>query len=117
LEHIARPFWIPSTSAIATKRPPSTWLPDAAAAGTELMIRGLRERLGSELDQINLQINYPGENNGDTRPRIVWMHHDVNQQWVQWCHDKELVDLVSYFVFVSYWQRDRYLARFGLPRD
>ena len=117
LDPTARPFWILSNPAMTSKPPPSTWVPDTAAAGTELMVRGLRERLGSELDQINLQINHPGENNGDKRPRIVWMHHDINQQWVQWCHDKALVDLVSYFVFVSYWQRDRYLTRFGLPRD
>ena len=93
----------------------STWTPKVRAAGTELMVAGLKERMGPELDQINLQINHPGHDDGDTRPRVVWMHHDINQQWVQWCKDKALVDLVRCFVFVSHWQRERYLNAFGLP--
>jgi len=42
------------------------------------------------------------------------VHHDVNQRWVQWCNDKELVELVDRFVFVSYWHRERYLSTFAL---
>ena len=79
------------------------------------MVAGLRERLGTELDRINLKVNHPGQDQTDTRPRVVWMHHDVNQRWVQWCNDKELVDTVDCFVFVSYWQCERYINTFGLP--
>src|SRR5262249_57784465 len=86
-------------------------------AGTELMAAGLKERMGDELRRINLQLNHPGEDDGDERPRVVWMHHDVDQQWVQWCSDKRLIDTVGCFVFVSDWQRDRYLAKFGLPPE
>ncbi len=93
----------------------SAWAPPTPLAGTELMVAGLRERLGAELNRINLQVNHPGHDKADVRPRIVWMHHDVNQQWVQWCKDRELVDSVTCFVFVSYWQRDRYFNTFGLP--
>ena len=96
-----------------TLRP--TWVPEAPAAGTELMVAGLRERIGTELERINLQVNHPGHDKTDKRPRVVWMHHHVNQRWVQWCKDKELVDLVTCFVFVSYWQREQYLNAFGLP--
>jgi glycosyltransferase involved in cell wall biosynthesis len=45
------------------------------------------------------------------------MHHDVDQEWVQWCSERELVDSVTCFVFVSYWQRERYLNAFGLPPE
>jgi glycosyltransferase involved in cell wall biosynthesis/GT2 family glycosyltransferase len=96
-----------------TLRP--TWVPEAPAAGTELMVAGLRERIGTELERINLQVNHPGHDKTDKRPRVVWMHHHVNQRWVQWCKDKELVDSVTCFVFVSYWQREQYLNAFGLP--
>ena len=78
------------------------------------MVAGLRERLGAELDRINLQVNHPGQDKTDKRPRVVWMHHDVNQRWVQWCNDKDLVESVNCFVFVSYWQRERYLTTFAL---
>ena len=96
-------------------KPTSTWTPDTPSAGTELMVGGLRERLGAELDRINLQVNHPGTHKSDKRPRVVWIHHDVNQQWVQWCKEKELVDSVNCFVFISYWQRERYINTFGLP--
>ena len=74
-------------------KPMSTWTPETPSAGTELMVAGLRERLGAELDRINLHVNHPGQDKTDKRPRVVWMHHDVNQRWVQWCDDKELVDI------------------------
>jgi len=96
-----------------TLRP--TWVPEVPAAGTELMVAGLRERIGKELERINLQVNHPGHDKTDKRPRVVWMHHHVNQRWVQWCKDRELVDSVTCFVFVSYWQREQYLNAFGLP--
>ncbi len=43
------------------------------------------------------------------------MHHNVDQKWVQWCDNRELVDSVHCFVFVSHWQREQYLAKFDLP--
>ena len=93
----------------------SAWVPVAPAAGTELMVAGLRERLGADLDRINLQLNHPGHDKSDKRPRVVWMHHDVDQRWVQWCKDRELIESVNCFVFVSSWQREQYLTQFQLP--
>ena len=102
-----------TTMAPLTQR--SAWVPQRRSAGTELMVAGLKERMGPELDRINLKVNHPGDDKADDRPRVVWMHHDVNQRWVQWCKDKALVDSVTWFVFVSYWQRQRYIDTFGLP--
>jgi glycosyltransferase involved in cell wall biosynthesis/tetratricopeptide (TPR) repeat protein len=98
-----------------TQAATSSWVPERPAAGTELMVEGLRERLGEELERISLQVNHPGRDKADVRPCVVWMHHNVDQRWVQWCNDKELVDSVRCFVFVSYWQREQYLTTFGLP--
>ena len=98
-------------------KPRSTWVPQTPSAGTELMVADLRKRMGVELDRINLQVNHPGHDKNDGRPRVVWMHHDVNQSWVQWCKDRELVDSVDCFVFVSYWQRERYINTFRLPPE
>lgn len=104
----------PVTSAADSKK--STWVPETPMAGTELMVGGLKQRMAQELDRINLQINHPGSEK-DSRPRVVWIHHDVNQEWVQWCSDKATVDLVDCFVFVSHWQREQYLKTFGLPPE
>jgi glycosyltransferase involved in cell wall biosynthesis len=105
-----------SSSNQSTAQPStSTWIPQTASAGTELMVAGLKQRLGQELELINLQVNHPGHDNADPRPRVVWMHHDVDQRWVQWCREKDLVDSVNCFVFVSDWQRQRYIETFALP--
>ena len=72
--------------------------------------------MGNELERINLKVNHPDPDD-DARQRVVWMHHNVDQTWVQWCRDKALVDMVDCFVFVSYWQRERYLKTFALPAD
>ena len=95
----------------------SSWSPKTPAAGTELMVAGLRTQMGQEIDRIDLRVNYPGDDIADGRPRVVWIHHDVNQQYMQWCLDKARVDSVDAFVFVSDWQRERYLKTFGLPPE
>lgn len=94
----------------------SRWTPPAPAGGTNLMEARLRERLGAELDRINLRINHPGHE-PDARPRVVWVHHDIDQQYMQWCRDEALVRSVDRFVFVSDWQRQRYVAEFGIPAE
>jgi glycosyltransferase involved in cell wall biosynthesis/LPS sulfotransferase NodH len=120
-EFAAEKIRLASSSPEPAAKPPagieSAWIPMAPLGGTELMVQGLRERMGEELGRVNLQLNHPGHDKADGRPRVVWMHHDVDQRWVQWCKDKALVDSVSRFVFVSYWQRDRYLNAFGLPPE
>jgi glycosyltransferase involved in cell wall biosynthesis/tetratricopeptide (TPR) repeat protein len=118
----ARPRPAPGEAASGNLKPiikaaRSAWVPAAAAAGTELMVAGLKQRLGRELETIALTVNHPGPVTGDARPRVVWVHHDTNQAYMQWCRDKVLVDSVDCFVFVSYWQRERYLADFGLPPE
>ena len=62
-------------------------------------------------------MNHPGHDASDTRPRVVWLHHNVDQTWVQWCKDPALVGMVDRFVFVSYWQRERFLNVFSLPPE
>lgn len=97
--------------------PVSDWVPERAQGGTELMIDGLRTRLGDELDGVDLKINMFDPASLTGKPLIVWFHHDVDQGAVQWCRDESLTPRVNTFVFVSYWQRQRYLDAFGLPPE
>ena len=121
LESLARPFWTPTSSDPGNAPPAwtkkSEWAPSSPIAGTELMVTGLYQRLGAELDRINLKVNHPGSDTDDKRPMVLWMHHDINQQYVQWCKDRTLVGAVQCFVFVSDWQRERYIRTFGLPPE
>ncbi len=95
----------------------SGWAPAAPKGGTELMVDALRENLGSALDAIDLRVNLydPASRNG--RPLVVWIHHDTNQAAVQWCREEALVAPVACFVFISHWQRERFIAAFSLPPE
>jgi len=93
------------------------WTPASPMGGTEIMIEGLKSHVGPALDEINLSINQPSDISGDGRPHIVWIHHNIDQSWVQWCRDPALVAKVDTFVFVSHWQLERFVTVFGLPRD
>lgn len=95
----------------------SGWQPETAAAGTELMLAGLKSRLGDLLGGVSLRVNQIDKAALDGRPLIVWFQHDKNQFAVQWLQDRSLVRQVAAFVFVSYWQRQRFLDTFKLPPE
>jgi glycosyltransferase involved in cell wall biosynthesis len=93
----------------------SSWTPGSPAGGTELMVAGLESRIREKLDLIQLHVNICPDSISDEKPLVMWMHHDVNQDAVQWCRDSTLVNRVTCFVFVSHWQRERYQSVFRLP--
>ena len=95
----------------------STWAPERAQGGTELMVEELKRRLNGKLDLIDLKINLFNSGQLTSKPLVLWMHHNVDQQAVQWCRDTSLVSLVETFVFVSEWQLKKYIEAFGLARD
>ena len=95
----------------------SGWAPENPNGGTELIVDALRARLGDSLAQIDLRINFydPATRNG--RPLVVWFHHDIDQTAVQWCRDSALVAPVATFVFISHWQRERFVSAFNLTPE
>lgn len=105
------PVAVPKEAGYALRAPPK------ARGGTEILAEGLRRRIGCAIDKVNLKLNLFDVSSLDDRPLVLWMHHDVNQVAVQWCREPSLVQRVARFVFVSEWQRERYLQAFDLPRD
>ena len=105
---------VPAKPAPVPHAVPRGWVPDRPQGGTELMVEGLRQRLGSALDAIDLRINLFGDAHPGRRPLVLWMHHNTDQAAVAWLDDRTKADRVAWFVFVSDWQRARYLDRFGL---
>ena len=79
------------------------------------MIAGLKERIPDVLTRVQLHVNLFPYSPFDDKPLLMWMHHDVNQNAVQWCRDRTLIDRVTCFVFVSHWLRERYQSAFGVP--
>ncbi|ACL59735.1 FkbM family methyltransferase [Methylobacterium nodulans] len=95
----------------------SDWTPARPQAGTELMVEGLRSRMGDALDAVQLCINLFDEARLDGRPLVLWIHHDIDQQAVQWLRDRAKMGRVDRFVFVSEWQQARFVAAFALPPE
>jgi glycosyltransferase involved in cell wall biosynthesis len=95
--------------------PASSWTPSTPLGGTELMVAGVKERIPDVLAHIQLHVNLFPDNPSDDKPLVIWIHHDVDQNSVQWCRHRTLIDRVTCFVFVSHWQRERYQSVFGLP--
>ena len=115
LDRLAAAKRIPTDHDDAT--PKVTWAPATPKGGTELMVDALRDRLGDALAPIDLRINLYDPTTRDGRPLVVWVHHDIDQAAVQWCRDIALVAPVVAFVFISHWQRDRFLSAFGLAPE
>jgi glycosyltransferase involved in cell wall biosynthesis len=93
------------------------WRPGKTMGGTQLMQFGLAERLGAELDAINLQLHWPDPKKRDDRPLVVWVHNDAGPSF-GWCGDAAMTQAVAAFVFVSHWQRQRFLTQFpALPAE
>jgi glycosyltransferase involved in cell wall biosynthesis len=81
------------------------------------MVEGLYRRISNELDSIDLKINSFNINELTGKPLVVWIHHDIDQQMIQWCRNNQFVALVNTFVFVSYWQMHKYISTFNLPSN
>ena len=92
------------------------WRPERTMGGTQLMLHGLQERLGGELDRIDLQLHEPAPVDGDARKRVVWIHNGPGSYFA-WCNDPARVAAVDAFVFVSAWQRHRFIDKYELPPD
>ena len=95
----------------------TSWVPINPQGGTEIMIDGLKKELGEKLDKINLCINSYDIKNISDKPLVVWIHHDINQQFVQWMYDVNLRNNVDVFVFVSHWQREQYEKTFNIDTN
>lgn len=87
------------------------WRPDTASGGTELTLAGLRERLGDSLDLIDLKLNLGWRSEPKIKPRIAWIHNDINSTFEP-LNEAEIVKDIDMFVFVSNWQKSRFLERY-----
>lgn len=93
------------------------WRPSVCQGGTELMVGHLLRELGDEVQQIKLWINGADLSDPEQRKHVVWFHNEPEQGVYHWCRNAEKVGRIARFVFVSEWQRRRFLDAFGLPED
>lgn len=87
--------------------------------GTDLAFAILKNRLGQDdLEGINLFVNRLSEDllqNGSIN--ILWNHQSYDQPAIQSYRNKELLNKVQYFVYVSNWQYEKYRYHFQIPEN
>jgi len=90
------------------------WTPTEAQGGTQLMVAGLRRGLGAWLQAVDLHVNSIHRVPDRAKAQLLWIHHDINIPEVQWLHDQAKRDAIDGFIFVSDWQRARFVTTFGI---
>lgn len=85
--------------------------------GTEILADALFSRLPKELsDRVHISISVPHER-PDGRPVMLWQHQSDDQPCVQPLRDPRVRENIALFVFVSEWQKKRYIERFGIDPE
>ncbi len=84
---------------------------DKPMGGTELMYEELMSRIN--YDHLSI-FNYIGQADFD-KTTVYWNQLSYDQQGVQWLSDPKNVEMIDQFVFVSYWQAEKYRQLFGIP--
>ena len=87
--------------------------------GTEILYQTLLHKLGQEhLQGVNLFVN-------DLSPKVIkadqlnilWNHHSYNQPAIQNYKNRDLLNQIQYFVYVSNWQYEKYRYQFQIPES
>jgi hypothetical protein len=92
------------------------WKPATPQGGTQLMLARLSNSLGSDLERINLKVNFFSPGEIDPRPLVVWVHNQPNPLY-DWCKSSEIISKVSRIVFVSSWQQQKFIEAYRLPPE
>lgn len=87
---------------------------DKPMGGTELMYHELIKRLPKTyLDKFSI-FNYPSQADF-TKKLIYWNQLSYDQDAVQFLREKQNIDRIDNFVFVSNWQSEQFRKLFGIP--
>lgn len=83
--------------------------------GTEILYGNLLRYVDKTLlNCINLHVSLINLQTAD-KPHILWQHLNTNEQAVQLLQDTEVERLISKHVFVSEWQRNKFITEFNIP--
>lgn len=87
--------------------------------GTELLYESLIELLDkNDLQGVNLIVNsFSQEIFKSDKINILWNHHSYDQPSVEVYRNKEFLNKVQYFIYVSNWQYEKYRYYFQIPEN
>lgn len=86
--------------------------------GSDIMEAGLRERLDTEEHNLHLILSRCVENLlTDKKTNILWQHLNCNEPLTKGMENKFFVSGVDAFVYVSYWQYEKFRYLYNTPLD
>ena len=87
--------------------------------GTELLIKNLQKYIQpKQLETVNLIASICNFSAlSDTKTNIIWQHLSYDQDNVKGMLDKQFVNQIDQFVYVSKWQFDKFREYFNTPND
>lgn len=84
--------------------------------GTELMYNELMSRIPKEFLEHFSIFNYP--NTADFNKKLIyWNQLSYDQNSVQFLKEKQNIDRIDHFVFVSNWQAEQFRKLYGIPGE
>jgi FkbM family methyltransferase len=87
---------------------------DSPKGGTELMYEELMQRLPQFYKDRYSIFNYISQADF-TKKTIYWCQLSYDQEAIQFLKDESNINLIDYFVFVSYWQYEKFRQTFNIP--
>lgn len=87
--------------------------------GTEILWGGWQKHVSRPLqDRVNIILSHCDRRFLDpNKPNILWQHVDTNQAVATGASDPDFINSLDAVVFVSSWQRSKYIREFGLPPE
>jgi len=88
------------------------------AGGTELLFAGLRKHVPTALlSKVHISVSAVDSPIRHLKPHIFWAHQSYDQPSVQNLRDPLVQASIDCFVFVSEWQKGKYIEHFGIPEE
>jgi UDP-glucose:(glucosyl)LPS alpha-1,2-glucosyltransferase len=84
--------------------------------GTDIMEKGLRQRVDLDEHNVNLILSRCSESYIDAdKTNILWQHLNYNEPLTQGLRDKFFLRSVDAFVYVSHWQYEKFRYVYSVP--
>jgi len=89
---------------------------DKPLGGTELMFNELMSRLSEDTKSKFSIFNYPAHADFD-KIKIYWNQLSYDQDAIQFLKEKQNIDMIDHFVFVSNWQAEKFRQLYKIPGE
>lgn len=86
------------------------------AGGTEILLGNLQKYIGDYYNKINIITSVCDlQFLSTSKINVLWQHVNTDQRVAQGLHDSSFVEKLNKIIFVSDWQKNKFIKEFNLP--